>query len=294
MKTILTVFFAALFILAISAYICIGEEASDDYVYALKIDGGNLYRVAHLKKREKGETTKEKVRRMELITPGTALELEKGTSVALTCAECNTVHLTYKDSPYTVRMEDFKKDRSVMGELRKYFLNALQNFIYPDSSPGQKVFLRTRGIRDELWPPNREYIIPLADHVNFKWELEGERFYLEIKEFGSNDTIYSKKTISNMVKVPAKIFKHGKRYEWFLEEEDTGERYSATFSLLSKDEAAATMNVFNDLPSLLPPDADEETKYRLQASFLRSEGLIYDAWQWLEIKEVSQQTKKEQ
>jgi len=72
-------------------------------------------------------------------------------------------------------------------------------------------------------------------------------------------------------------------------EEETGERCRATFVLLSKDESRRIMEVVNDLPALLPSETDMETKCRLQAGYLASEGLHYDAWKWLERHGIPQQ-----
>jgi hypothetical protein len=85
------------------------------------------------------------------------------------------------------------------------------------------------------------------------------------------------------------ILKPGRRYEWSLMEEETGDRCRATFALLAKDESSKIMEVVNDLPALLPSGIDAETKCRLQAGYLASEGLHYDAWKWLERNGISQQ-----
>jgi hypothetical protein len=52
------------------------------------------------------------------------------------------------------------------------------------------------------------------------------------------------------------------------------------------------MKTFHDLPSLLPAETDNETRYRLQAGYLSSEGLDYAAWQWLRLKGILPQPKK--
>jgi hypothetical protein len=71
-------------------------------------------------------------------------------------------------------------------------------------------------------------------------------------------------------------------------DEETGEQCRATFELLPKDESSRIMEVVNHLPDLLPSDTDMETKCRLQAGYLASEGLHYDAWKWLERNGISQ------
>jgi hypothetical protein len=48
------------------------------------------------------------------------------------------------------------------------------------------------------------------------------------------------------------------------------------------------MEIVNNLPTILPPGMDMETRCRLQAGYLVSEGLNYDAWIWLERNGISQ------
>jgi hypothetical protein len=112
---------------------------------------------------------------------------------------------------------------------------------------------------------------------------------MEIKDFQRESTVYSEKTMSKKIDIPPGILKPARRYEWFLLEEETGERCRATFAVLSKDESSRIMEVVNNLPALLPSGTDMETKCRLQAGYLVSEGLHYDAWKWLERNGISQQ-----
>jgi hypothetical protein len=193
-------------------------------------------------------------------------------------------------------MGDFKKEGSVSDKIMGYFTTALNNYIHPDSKPGAKTRLGTRGYPDVrkkglcegLWPPDNVTVM-FIEPITFKWGLKAIHFSLEIKEFESKDTIYSKKTSLRKIDVPVKVFKPGRRYEWSVLEEETGERCYAMFALLSKDESSRVMEVINHLPALLPSDTDLETKCRLQAGYLASEGLYYDAWKWLERNGISQQ-----
>jgi hypothetical protein len=269
------------------------EVASEEYVYLLKSEGGKVYRIIEKAAGGKSETVRKEIRRMELISPGTILEIEKGASVFFTCGGCRVLNLTHKDSPFVVKMEDFKKEGSTTSKIMEYFTMALNNYIHPDSRPGSKVRLQTRGIQKkelckDLWPPDIADILPI-DPIIFKWEGKGTHFSLAIKEFGSNATVHSEKTMLKKIEVSSGIFKPGRRYEWFLLEEETGEKCNATFTLLFKDEASRIMEIFNNLPTLLPSETDMETKCRLQAGYLISEGLYYDAWKWLERNGISQQ-----
>jgi len=272
------------------------EGVSEEYVYLLKSEGGKIYRITEKTAGTKKEWVKKEIRRMELISPCTMLEIEKGASVFLACGGCGVLNLTHKDSPYVVRMKDFKKEGSTKSKITEYFTAALNNYIHPDSRPGSKANLGTRGYPDvrkmgvckDLWPPDSADIMPI-EPISFKWRTKGTRFFLEIKEFGTNATVYSEKTMLKKIDVPLGIFKPGRKYEWFLLEEGTGKKCNSTFAILSRDEFSRVMEIVNNLPTLLPPGMDMETKCRLQAGYLLSEGLHYDAWKWLEQNGISQQ-----
>jgi hypothetical protein len=269
------------------------EGKPEEYVYLLKAEGGKVYRITDKSPGDKKESVKKEIRRMELISPGTMLEIEKGASLFLTCSGCRVLNLTHKDSPFVVRMEDFKKEGSTANKIMEYFTVALNNYIHPDSKPSSKISLSTRGYKKpglckDHWPPDSADIM-LIEPITFKWEAKGTHFSLEIKELGNNATIYSEKTMLKKIDIPVEIFKPGRRYEWFLLEEETGEKCNATFALLSKDESSRIMEIVNHLPMLLPPETDNETRCRLQAGYFLSEGLNYDAWRWLDRNGISQQ-----
>ena len=271
------------------------ERVPEEYVYLLKSEGGKVYRIIEQATGEKKETVRKEIRRMELISPGTVLEIEKGASVVLTCGGCRTLNLSYKNSPFVIKMEDFKREKSTTSKLFEYFAMALNNYIHPDSKPVSKVRLTTRGGADvgkiglcrTVWPPDNADIIPI-EPFTFKWGLKGAHFSLEIKEFETNVVVYSGKTSLKKIDVPAGIFRPGRRYEWSLLEEETGEKCKATFALLSREESRRIMQIVNDLPTLLPPETDKEMRCRLQAGYFLSEGLGYDAWKWLDQNGISQ------
>lgn len=274
------------------------ENSSEEYVYLLKSEKGKVHRKMEQPTGDKKETVRKEIRRMELISPGTILEIEKGASIYLTCGGCKILNLTSKDSPYIVKMENFKKEGPATSEMLNQFIAALKNFVYPDSKPVSKVQLQTRGFQKKglckyLWPPDMADIMPI-EPITFKWGAKGTHFSLEIKEFGNNATVYSEKTMLKKIDVPLGIFKPGGRYEWFLLEEETGEKCSATFALLSKNESNRIMEVVNNVPMLLPPGIDMETRYRLQAGYFLSEGLNYDAWRWLDRNGISQLSQKDE
>jgi len=204
--------------------------------------------------------------------------------------------LTHKDSPYGVKMEDFKKQGSTSSKIMEYFTQALNHYIHPDSKPGSKANMgtrgrpdvRKRGLCEDLLPQDNVKLM-FIEPIIFQWGLKATHVSLEIKEFESRATIYSKKTSLKKIDLPAKIFKPGRRYEWSVSGEETGERCYATFALLPEDESSRIMEIVKQLPELLPSETDKETKCRLQAGYLASEGLQYDASKWLERNGISQQ-----
>jgi hypothetical protein len=296
-KTLSLIFLALWLSISFVSSASVAREGElEEYVYLLKSEGGKIYRITESSTGDKKESVRKEIRRMELISPGTILEIEKGAFVSLTCGGCRVLTLTHKDSPYGVKMEDFKKEGSTSSKIMEYFTQALNHYIHPDSKPGSKANLGTRGYSDirkkglceDLWPPDNGRIMPI-EPITFKWGAKGNHFSLEIKEFKNKATIYSKKTSSRRIDVPVKILKPGRRYEWSLLEEETGERCYAMFALLPEDESNKIMEIVNRLPALLPSETDKETKCRLQAGYLASEGLHYDAWKWLERNGISQQ-----
>ena len=271
------------------------DAVSEEYVYLLKSEGGKVYRMAEETTRDKKESVKKELGRMERIPSGTVVEIEKGASVWLTCGGCRVLNLSHKDSPFVIRMEDFRKDGSTTGKLIEYFTVALNHYIHPDSKPGPRVRLQARGDVDaqkkglckDLWPPDGGDIM-LIEPITLKWGKKGTHHSLEIKESGSNAAVYSEKTRSETVAVPPGILKPGRKYEWSLLEEETGETCRSTFALLSKFESGKILETARDLTMLLPPGTDRETRCRLQAGYLASEGLDYDAWMWLDRNGISQ------
>jgi hypothetical protein len=264
-------------------------DPPEEYVYALNVKGGSLYRISHKTSHGKKETVKEEVRRMELISPGSVLHIEEGASVSLTCAGCNVLNLNHKDSPYTVKMADFRKDRSIVGEVLTYFTAALVEFVYPDSKPREVIKPRVRGANCEgVWPPDGSEILSIGAPITLRWELRGPDFFVQIREMDTKKTIYSVKISSNRIDVPAAIFKPGEEYEWGLSERETGGKRRSCFAIISSQESEKILQILHEIQSLLPPEADSETRTRLQAGYLCSEGLIYDAWQWLERNGISQ------
>ncbi len=293
MRTISVILIAMLYVTFFFSYTSIaGEKASEDYVYALKIEGGDIYRVTHQTGVEKEDTVKEEIRRMEIISPGTIIEIGKGVSVSLTCTGCNIVKKTHDDSPYTVNMADFKKEGSIIDKATECFTKAIKEFIYPDSKPGEKKHMAVRtseGVKCvDSWPMDNADILPIGDSITLGWKSEERSFSIEIKELYSQAVVYSGETSSNKIIIPFNKFKQGRTYTWLLTEKDTGNRCNADFTLLSNDESVEILNTLSEITTLLPFEADNETRCRLQAGYLSSIDLKYSAWQWLGLKKIAQ------
>jgi hypothetical protein len=289
MKTIFCTFLAGLFVAVFSqCNVAASEKASEEYVFALEVEGQVSYQMVG----DKGETIRKNVRRMQLISPGTVLEIAKDASVSLTCPGCNVLSLSSKDSPYIVKMSDFKQVRPISSQIAKSFWQAVKNYISPETTARLKVETGVRASWESqqcqgFWPSNNEKILLIAENIIFEWDLECNYFVLEIKDFDTKDTIFSEITKSTRISVPVNLFKAGKRYEWFLVRERPGKTRHASFMLLTENESTRIMKTFHEIPSLLPSEADNETRYRLQAGYLFSEGFNYAALQWLRLKGVS-------
>ncbi len=289
------ILFAVLYlILFLSDNFTIKAWALENYVYVYKIEGGSLYKLIP----QPDGVKRKLVRRMEVIEPGAILEIDKDASVTLTCAGCSILYLTHKNNPYEVKMTDFKKDRTnSTKKLREYFIDALGKFIDP-SELGQQIEIKVRAGASNscknflpgLLPTNK-ILFPTENHVTFKWGKRGTTL-LEIKEGAGNESVYSEETSLNSLEVAAKKFNPGRVYKWSLLEKKSGQKCESNFQLLSKDESKELEKNMNDIVTLLPDNVDTETKYRLQAGYLRFNDLEYDAWNWLKIHGVSQDGKE--
>jgi hypothetical protein len=273
-------------------------RAAEEYVYLLEAEGGKVFQVTEQTVGDRKETVKKEIRRMELIPPGTLVEVEKGGSAFLTCAGCKVLNLTDQNSPLAVKMEDFRKKETPTGKMVQFFDSALKNFIHPDSKPSARIRFTTRGPDDQktkecrtLWPPDGSDIMAI-DPVTFKWELAGPHVSFSVQDLTLRKVVYAREISLPRINVPAQVFHAGRRYEWSLEGKPTGEKCNAAFKILTEMEFSSLMKIIQDLPNLLPDGIDRETKGRLQAGYLLAEGYVYDAWQWLERNGISQKYRE--
>ena len=133
-------------------------------------------------------------------------------------------------------------------------------------------------------------IIAINNSINFSWTPAISIDSLQIEEKNTHRIIYKNNKISaNGIDLPFKIFKAGTEYIWQVRDKETKVSYKESFSLLQKDARDKIINTLKQLDSILPPEAGQEIRYRLQAGYLMSENLPYDAWQCLHSHGVSNQ-----
>lgn len=277
MKPLKVFFSAALGILLISFSVMAQEKPDEAYVYPLQIKGEVTY--LPIQK----DRPKRIVRRMEVIPSGVSLEIPEGASVSLTCPGCDVLTLTHRTSPYTVKMEDFKSEKTSMGETLKHFKAALKSMVFRGSKLGPKVHLVVRGSEtpcDDAWPETGETILPIGSHMTFVWPVMGG-FTLEIKELLSQEPMFSENLSFDTIQVPMDKFSPGKRYESTLTKDKIGRICSTSFTLLTKEDSSRIIKTLSDITSLLPDQADKDTRCGLQAGYLKSQGFKYNAWQWM-------------
>jgi hypothetical protein len=283
-KWMIAIFFPIFF----CPYILWGEQAkSEDYVFVLRIEGGKLFKLIEKANREKKELVKEEVQRMEILYPNTALFINEGVSVSLTCAGCNILNLSYKDSPYTIKMTDFTRGRSITREIARALRDALLYFIYPDSKPRLPIQVKARGWPFfGPWPPEGARILSLGDPICFRWPATRASHSLEIWQADTKNLIFQKNNIREGIDVPFVMFKPGKKYLWALTDEMTNHQDQAAFELISVSETIRVSEKSQEVLSLLSREVDEETRFRLQAGYLYSQEFTYDAWKLLETRSL--------
>jgi len=266
----------ALFVLGLQA-VGFSEEMPEVYIY--KIENGRI----HLKT-DPGQEARE-IRRMELIPNGLEVILKEDTVAYLTCPGCRIEKITGNESPYTVNAKKIRKDEANAAKIIGYFTSALKEFVYPDSKIGKRVSMHVRGGGNDpgkdscesIVPQDHEDILPIGETIVFQWPLSGDNFKFEIKNISNNMTICSQDTNKNKIEVPMKNFSAGYVYKWVIETKASGLKCSASFSVLSQEEAEEIANNIDEIMKLLPPDIDEDTKLRVKAGYLLSEGLVYNA-----------------
>ena len=256
-----------------------------DFVYVLGLDGNACGSVT-----VKSDTYASNVRIMQMLQLGTILGIAKNCQISLTCANCKVIRLTESDSPYTIQISKFKQESPRFSEISRYLYVALENFIYPDINWGSFIYPTVRNYSDKpissLHPSGT--IIAINNSINFSWTPEIPIDSLQIEEKNTHRIIYKNDKISaNGIDLPFKIFKAGTEYIWQVRDKETKISYKESFSLLPKDAREKIINTLKQLDSILPQEVGQENRYRLQASYLKSENLNYDAWQCLHNHGVS-------
>lgn len=281
------IYFCMVFFSPLSRSIAAQTSAEGDFVYVLGLEGNACDSIT-----VENDTHANNVRIMQMLQPETVLNIAKNCQISLTCANCNVIKLTESDSPYTIQMSKFKQENPKFKEISKYLYVALTNFIYPDVNWGTFIYPRVKKYVDKpissLHPSGT--IIAINNSINFSWTPAISIDSLQIEEKNTHRIIYKNNKISdNGIDLPFKIFKAGTKYIWQVRDKETKVSYKESFSLLKKDARDKIINTLKQLDSILPPEAGQEIRYRLQASYLMSKNLPYDAWQYLHSHGVSNQ-----
>ena len=264
---------------------CAATALSND-VYVYKLDGNHLY----LLPQGQSNTEKQTLRIMELIPINSILEIGENTTAYITCPDCEVVKLTRVDSPFSVSEQVIKRQNSKSKILISHFTAALKEFIYPDSKAGKRVYMNVRGTQipqsqdtcDTLFPQDYEDIMIMGDHITFKWRKEGKDFVFKLYNSSNDQLIEEAETQEAFLNVPFVRLKSGFVYHWTVTEKNTGKACQASFSILSEQDTRETKKNLEEIARLLPGDADQETRVRLQSGYLLSEGFIFNAFRLLE------------
>ena len=284
-KKPMTVFLISVLFIIVSVHFTFYSIAAtvEEYVYVIDIKGEIVRKIIN----DQGSSV-EKMKTMQILYPGAVLEIRHQSRVSLTCPDCKVITLTYENSPYTVKIENFKKEGSRFRTTIKYFTAALKNYVYPDSKIGFVYPVMVRGIRQSYSLKPSGTIVPISQNITFSWTTPGNKQYsIKATDLNSNKIIFSANKIYNRIDVPINKFEPGKRYHWSINEEETGKIFEENFRLLPRNERQIILNTMNDIASMLPAEVSDDVRYRLQAGYLNSEGFAYDAWQWLDIHHIS-------
>ncbi len=289
MKRVAPLFFKALAAVLVSFWCtCAAQEvpkqevSKDDAIFVSGVEGSVRY--------ESGGGPKQ-VGVMEKIPQGASLKIPKNGSVFLSRIGYKTIDLTSADSPYTVDAGKFEKDDSIGEKTMEHLGDAVKYFVYRDSDPLSVVRHVVTGdsvegdssCRSNLRPINKTDILYRdGESLTLKWDLPGQEYYFGLYENYSHTVVYQDTLSAGKVEIPMNALAQGKKYIWSVSEVKTGAKCSAVFRMLGEEESAEIMENLNNLRAHLPAGANQETRSRMQAAYLASELLIYDAWRLLE------------
>ena len=143
----------------------------------------------------------------------------------------------------------------------------------------------TSGIQDicdTFYPQDYEDIMVLGDHISFKWGIKGDNYNFQLRNSSNDQLIIDVEIKDTFVDIPFDKLKPGFVYNWKVVEKASNTTCQASFSILSEQDTHELKNNLNEITLLLPKNANQETKIRLQSSYLLSEGLIFNAFSLLE------------
>ncbi len=241
--------------------------------YLYKIEGNEVFCISE----KKGER---RLRVMELIEENAKVKVNNGTTAYLTCPGCEIIKVTSENSPYPVEKEKFQLSQKPFKIIFENFTAALKAFVYPNSVSGQKNFMFSRGGESnscQTSPSDSEAILFWGDNLMFNWESGESEVQLEVHNTFTEEIIFSDHLKGSSTLVPMKIFSPGYAYEWSVKDNSLKELCRASFVVLTTEESIEIIEDAQRIVTLLPKDADQETKLRLQAGYLISEGYFSDA-----------------
>ena len=98
-------------------------SAEGDFVYVLGLEGNACESITI-----ENDTYSHNVRIMQMLQPGTVLNIAKNCQISLTCANCKIIRLSESDSPYTIQISKFKQESPGFNRDIKVFICSAGKF----------------------------------------------------------------------------------------------------------------------------------------------------------------------
>jgi len=226
---------------------------------------------------------------MEVVPEKSTVVIGSQTTAFFTCPDCEIIKLTEEDSPYRISMKTFKKKDSKSKIVLDNFFAAVKSFVYPDSKAGDLKAMSVRGDGKQAigekcsrrMPDDDSDIMALEEIIPFQWGISDGKFKFEIKNLLTGQSVFTTDTIRPALNLDASILNPGTVYMWQVLDKQNKTACDASFSYLSKAETQEIEALLEQVVAVLPSDANQETKTRLKAGYLLSEGLNFDAYRLL-------------
>lgn len=251
-------------------------------IYLLQVESGSVtIKIA-------GE--ERSLRRMEIIPENSRLTVTPDATAYLTCPGCKVFKWTKEKNGDPVTRTLLDSNRSKMSILKDNFVSALKSFVYPDSVPGEIVFMVSRGDESEnckgLLPYNSEKILYLGKSLPFRWNGKESSSDVEVKNTFTEEVLFSQEVEGGSCRIPLNDFEPGYAYQWSVISKRTDETCRTVFTIMTEEQSAIVKATMDQIVQLLPPGTDDDTKLRLQAGYLISADFYTDAFRLLESKDL--------